>query len=119
MCQYLLTPRTSWIQHIFFVLNLFSLKEGVMGWDEFHPQCFSLLTIYVLILLKLKILFSKLSSDKLHLMPVVMLSKSREPLCLGQGLSFFPRILSKSIFSPFVAFEGGKRVIMLEHCNGK
>lgn len=48
-----------------------------------------------------------------------MLSKSREPLCLGQGLSFFPIILSKSIFSPFVAFEGGKRVIMLEHCNGK
>lgn len=31
----------------------------------------------------------------------------------------FPRILSKSIFSPFVAFEGEEKVIMLEHCNGK
>lgn len=31
----------------------------------------------------------------------------------------FHRILSESIFSLFVAFEGEKKVIMLEHCNGK
>lgn len=37
----------------------------------------------------------------------------------GARTASFPRILSKSKFSPFVAFEEKKKVIMLEHCKGK